>query len=1669
MQKKMKKIFLTLFALHIGFYTFCQVSNYGTDDFNSIQVEFYTNYSDTIQDTNYLKTIKQFKRWEQFWGPRLTGYNSLDSITHKSMKAYAQMQSLSNNNDHSNWVELGPNINGIYGIGRIDAIAIDYTNSNIIYAGSPSGGLWKTTDGGSNWFNISDNYFSCLGISSIAIDQSNNNIIYAATGDVDSETTYSHGVYKSTDGGSSWKTINSGLIYPETPHFTIGKILLHPTNNTAFLATSEGIYKCSNRNQNTPQWFKVEPAFGNEYFRNICFKPGNPSTLYAVGIDIITSNDNGVTWDRFATASNGLDFSGTPWPNALNGYYIQMMNMAIDPNGNYIYVNGVVRESEPPYNWQSYVDYKLWCYDIENDIWSTKNAWYDDYSSVLTVGRNEMVVSPIDSEHIYAGGVRLYESTNGGASWDRVYYGSRHADYHELLFDPNDNNIQFVGTDGGVWKIDLQNHNSAELNNGLGISTMYNMGSSIIDPYQVLTGSQDCGINYLKNNQWSHEYTSDGFECYMDEENINIMYATVYHPINGRLKRSTSDANNPNFYTTDINPTADNASHGAALVAHPDKTYELYQARQNIWKIPNARTGNSSDWIKISDFSTMFPNIPWGVNYALEIAPSNGDYIYTTYVDGTSWVTDNNRVKLVKTTTGGGLNSNDWIDITPDPYDGEFTYLITDIAVSDKDPNKLWVCYSGYMDNLKVKYYNGYYWINYNDGLPNVPLNTIIYYEGSDDMLFVGTDIGVFYRDNSMSQWEPFSNNLPNVIVNWLEINETNSTLRAATYGRGLWETDLICSLQGEEISINDNNVVWDTPMLVSNTLTVNDGAQLTITSEISLTPFAKIIVKPGAKLIIDGARLTNACSEAWLGIQVWGDKTAHQYLDANGNYQQGYIELKNGAVIENAWEAIQPWHSDEWNETGGIIIANGATFRNNRRAIAFLSYQNFDPQTGEPRPNQSYFSNCTFETNDDFEGLFGESPFHTFVSMWKVDGVEFLGCDFIDSRPEFIHQTPSNGVGILTIDANFYVLPRCIDAITTCWECTQTNLDPSSFTGLNIGINSSQENTLNTFVVDRTDFINNLNGIVNQANDFASCIRSEFKVGTKQTAGPYEWPIGILNSRSTDFTFDQNEFSLHQVVPSDLDGTIGIWNTNLLEDGNIIFKNSFTGFDYANMASGDNHNNDYPELGLQYRCNENNANKQYDFYVGWQIDEGIATYQGTSSKPAGNTFSHLTTPPGSDFKNIAIWPVNYYYYTGDPDQEPLNTIGVWKRGTDNENNCVDRISSGSDIRLSEAEKTAYRQQYYDNKSEYNNTKILFESMKDGGSTPSTILDIETSWPNDTWELRAQLLADSPHLSEEVLMEAASRTDVLPHTIMFEICIANPEEMRNERFLEYLATKENPMPQYMIDDLREGADEDTYKSVLQNEMSGYAYEWGEACTYLLRDIVLDSTGIEYDSLRFWLAKKESLLSEYQIVNSYLAEDDLTNALSHLNDIPNNYDISGKQLDEYNYYYDLKSTFITAQQQGRNIMQLDSLEVLDLVYIADSSKGLARAQARGLLNFAYGYNYFEKPEISVTGMKETIAQDKEFQNNNHSEEHHFVSAYPNPASQWVAFDYTLPYPAENATIIISDVSGKTINAMKVNRSYGQTVWNSQGTTSGIYFYSLEVNGNIIDKRKLIITK
>ena len=894
----MKKLLLQLALLLLfNSYQFCQTRSYGTNDFKQIQRAFYLGYSGTGEDTSEGGNFRQFKRWEMVWGPRLMPHHNFDTVfaQYKSfIKNFGQVERDSRVVT-SNWEELGPNENGRGGVGRIDAIAFHPTDTNTIYVGCPSGGVWVSYNRGNNWQNLNtDQQLPSLGISSIAVDAINTDNIFLGTGDVDSEYVFSSGIYRSTDGGMNWKEagINNLPI-----HFTIGKVLLHPTNtDKAFVATSIGIYKTTDRNSLNPVWEKVYPAGAGsfEYIRNISFYPNNPDVLYATGIDIISSNQSGDidTWNRLATAQNGLDFENTPWANVFNGEeYVVSLNMTIAPQGDFLYVNCVCRDQPPPYSWQSDTYYHIFRYDILNDLWEIISTnGLTSSGSGITGGRTEMAVSPLDSKLVYCGGVMLkvYNPDTPDKPWKNVDFDS-HIDFHELIFSPWDENVLFAGTDGGLYKKNLTNGNNKkdsndglygkssadtihryptiELNNGLGISTMYNFGSSPIDPYQILAGYQDCGISYLKDSIWRmQDNPSDGFQCLMDASDIDLMYYTSWAPTNGSLYRSTYSCQYPiwqNIMNSQY-PINETAWFGASLVADPANSRSFYQARINLWKVDNASTAEINDWYKITDVDVLTSSL-WGnnncVTFALNIAPSNPDYIYFTGVKIDNWATDFDANRVFKTSNGGGISANDWMDITPlTPGNDLGTYFITGIAVSSWDPNKIWISYSGYLEDYKVKYFDGSNWINYNEGLPNIPVNCIIYINGSYDALFVGTDVGVYYRDASLQQWEPFITKLPNVKVSWLELNYTNHKLRAGTFGRGLWETDIPSCDKIEDTIFITSKINWIKPQIITNNIVLEPGSRVTIFSTVSFAEDCKLIIKENAEVVWNGGSLSNFC-----------------------------------------------------------------------------------------------------------------------------------------------------------------------------------------------------------------------------------------------------------------------------------------------------------------------------------------------------------------------------------------------------------------------------------------------------------------------------------------------------------------------------------------------------------------------------------------------------------------------------------------------------------------------------------------------------------------------------------------------------------------------------------------------------------------------------------------
>ena len=358
---------------------------------------------------------------------------------------------------------------------------------------------------------------------------------------------------------------------------------------------------------------------------------------------------------------------------------------------------------------------------------------------------------------------------------------------------------------------------------------------------------------------------------------------------------------------------------------------------------------------------------------------------------------------------------------------------------------------------------------------------------------------------------------------------------------------------------------------------------------------------------------------------------------------------------------------------------------------------------------------------------------------------------------------------------------------------------------------------------------------------------------------------------------------------------------------------------------------------------------------------------------------------------------------------------------------------------------------------------VCSSSILDCRDTDAELLDIQTAQPDEMWSLRTQLLGDSPHLSREVLMETADKTDVFPESAIFDIMAANPDELRKDTLIRYLENKSDPLPAYMIETLRQLANGSTYKTVLLNQMSTYYSGKVKAAQDIIRSILSDSI-TNLNDLRNWLDNIGGLIADKQIICTYLQEGDTSNALTLLNMLPALYDLQGEELDAYYEYSDMINLQITLQSQNRNIHQLDSTEIAGLLWMADSASGDAKVQARNILEYAYSYHYCDCPSLPDSiGLKSSSS----FNYGNFIKAKGMeINATPNPASTWVAFDYRLALTDTEGTITISDVSGRVIEAIKVTGNQDQKVWDIRRIKQGVYIYTLNAGG-LKKSAKLII--
>jgi hypothetical protein len=813
-----------------------------------------------------------------------------------------------------------------------------------------------------------------------------------------------------------------------------------------------------------------------------------------------------------------------------------------------------------------------------------------------------------------------------------------------------------------------------------------------------------------------------------------------------------------------------------------------------------------------------------------------------------------------------------------------------------------------------------------------------------------------------------------------------------------------------------------------------------------------KIIVEPGGKLIVNNSTLTSLCNVYWKGIEVWGNREEHQWPNSSGVYMQGYVELNN-ATIENAICALELWKPGDYTKTGGIAIATNSDFKNNTRTVHALHYINHHPNFDDkPMDYQAIFTDCTFDITDAYNPAYS---FYKHIDLNAVNGVRFFGCDFSLS-PEA--QGISNyNQAIASYSSGFKVDAICKSIVSPC-----TQYDHSTFTGFYAAINASNGSlSPYTFRVNRANFTGNSIGIKVNGVKNESILFCNFNLGTNTKdldaceKGASSFGIDMVGS--IGFVIEENTFQKMQGAPIGLYTGIRCTDSKTFDD--VIYKNTFTGLSYGNYAEGMNRPEKDNDLrGLKFECNIN-QNNAIDFVVAGIGSPQIHSFQGTSSLEAGNTFSANPLAEGN-FKNMGTQVINYFYDTNPPIYYTDKFVVPIDEAIGN--NCLSNHGGGSGTIevLTESQKLQKELDYATNLSNFNDVKTLFDNLKDGGNTTELKLEVESSWPQDTWELRTKLLGKSPHLSEEVLKAAANKTEVLPESILFEILSANPDELRKETLIEYLENKEQPLPEYMISILKQLAGGITYKTVLMQDMARYESLKTSAATDLIRSNLNDDV-IDLQYLRNWYDNLNNLNADYEIVATYLAEKDYTSAQTMLELIPTVRELSGNDLLDYEAYSSLILLQMQWEQQILDIKQIDDATVTMLEGIAGNERGRAAMLAQSILEYAKDYHFCH----CLAETNETLLKNGQIISTP-TENGLTIYATPNPANDWVAFNYTLPVNSTDGILKITDMSGKLVEQFTVSNPQGQKVWDTRQVNKGLYLYTLQA-GNASKQGKLVI--
>lgn len=683
----------------------------------------------------------------------------------------------------SNWTSLGYSFtNGGTQIGgRVLCIAIDPNNTNNLWVGSASGGIWKSTNAGTSWTSVPTN-LPVLGVSAIIIDPSNSNIIYAGTGEVyhtevgvmgynvwKTRGTYGIGVIKSTNGGVTWTQVMPRI---SSDLSAIQSMAFHPANsNTVFACATDGVYRSTNAGST---WSKI---YNGVNVRDIAINPSNPDQI-VISVGNMTNPVKGI----FRT-TNGSSASPT-WTQITSGLPASFEgSIKLDNVGAGVLVASIGINSGSSNEVYRSTDFGA--------TWSVLSS--SNHCSYQFWFAHAIAINPFATDSIIYGGVNIYKHNISTSA--RTAISGLHADHHDIKFDPIRRGTVYVCNDGGVYKSTNGGTSFTAINTGLNATQFYaSLGVSKTNANRMAGGLQDNGQVIFNGTNWVQPSWSggDGTSAAISPSNDNIILVSRDARA---IKRSTDGGVNGSEITGSYWGFAGDSRTGfvAPIAFAPSNGTIVYQASDNLHKSTNSGasfTNNTLGSGTPPTTPTNFIEQRHKTALALAVSPTNPNKVYISTSPYAQYDNDVNDIyvtgtpNLLKTTTGNTPFTSIKGSL-PDRF-------IMDIAISRNNDDSVYVVLGGFgTSHVYLTPDGGNTWLSRGAGLPDVPFNAILIDPVNQGTIYAGSDFGVYVSPDRGITWYDYNTGFYDAtLVMDLQV-DANNKLIAATHGKGVFRSDL--------------------------------------------------------------------------------------------------------------------------------------------------------------------------------------------------------------------------------------------------------------------------------------------------------------------------------------------------------------------------------------------------------------------------------------------------------------------------------------------------------------------------------------------------------------------------------------------------------------------------------------------------------------------------------------------------------------------------------------------------------------------------------------------------------------------------------------------------------------------------------------------------------------